>query len=290
MAPLVLALARASAAQTAPLQITVTNTETPRWAGHISMLAGNAALGAVTGGLLQQLKGGSFKDGFVRGALGGAVIYAGKRVAAQRFWGAGLLGREVNAVGVSVVRNAADGEATFGRLFLPLGPLPVVATIAHRDRVRVQAQLDVAAAGLLAGELLGSSPTLDLGRSISSGAPVFVAEGRWLMESDHGVRGFAVVRSVFLGDPSLFRPDVSLDDVLAHERVHVLQQDFVLTAWGDPFAGIALQRFPAGRWADRHLTLDALGWVVGAVSHLTYGTDGQGRFPTELEAWFLTGH
>jgi hypothetical protein len=78
--------------------------------------------------------------------------------------------------------------------------------------------------------------------------------------------------------------------VLAHERVHVLQQDFLLTAWGDPFAGIVLGRFRAGRWIQRRVTLDALGWVVGAVSHLTYGAGRPERFPTEREAWFLTGH
>ncbi len=284
-------LARAAGAQERALEINVVQPASPRWAGHATVLAGNATLGALTGGVLQKLKGGSFKDGFVRGALGGAVIYAGKRTAAQRFWGAGLLGREINAVGVSMVRNAADGEPTLGRLFIPLGPLPLRTTFTVGNGVRVQPQLDIAAAAWLAGGLVGSRLTLDLGQSLSSGAPVFEADGRWLVPSDHGVRGVAIARSVFLGDPGLY-PDIAASqaDVLAHERVHVLQQDFLLTAWGDPFAGMALRRFGAGRWIGRYAAVDALGWVVGAVSHLTYGIDRQERFPTELEARFLTGH
>ncbi len=264
---------------------------TPRWVGHFTVLAGNATIGALTGGVLQKLKGGSFKDGFVRGALGGAVGHAGKRVAAERFWGAGLLGREVHAIGVSMVRNASQGEPTFSRLFLPLGALPVRATVGTGNGIRVQAQFDLVAVGWIAGGLLGSRLALDLAQSISSGTPVFQAEDRWLVDSEHGVRGFAVARAVFLGDPALYPGvGVSQADVLAHERVHVLQQDFVLTAWGDPFAAWALNHFGAGRWMSRYSTVDALGWVVGAVSHLTYGTDRQERFPTELEARFLTGH
>lgn len=278
-------------AQAPPITITATNPETSRFAGHVTVLAGNAAIGALTGGVLQKLKGESFKDGLVRGALGGAVIYAGKRTAAQRFWGAGLLGREIHGVGVSVVRNASDGEATFGRLFLPLGPLPVRATLALRDGIRVQPQLDLAAAWWLAGGLVAQHFTLDLGQTLSSGAPVFEARDRWLVPSDHGVRGVAVARSVFLGDPGFYADaGGSQADVLAHERVHVLQQDFLLTAWGDPLAGMVLGRFGAGRWIRRHAVLDALGWVVGAVSHVTYGASRQERVPTELEAWFLTGH
>ncbi|MBI2401486.1 MAG: hypothetical protein HYV20_01850, partial [Gemmatimonadetes bacterium] len=77
-------------------------------------------------------------------------------------------------------------------------------------------------------------------------------------------------------------------DVLAHERVHVLQQVFVLTAWSDPFARLALDRFGAGRWMQRHVTVDALGWVVGTVRRLTYGSDQLERFPAEFEARFFT--
>ncbi len=263
----------------------------PRWSGHLAVLSGNAAIGALTGGVLRQLRGGSFKDGLLQGALGGTVGYAGKRLAARGFWGAGLLGREINGVGVSLVRNASDGEPPLSRLFLPLGPLPLRGMVETRNGVRFRPQLDLIAAGWLMGGLFGSHLALDVSQSLSSGAPVFQADGHGLMDGEPTVLGYAVARSVVLGDPRQY-PGLSISraEVLAHERVHVLQQDFVLTAWSDPLATLALGRFGAGRWLSRYGTVDALGWVLGAVSHLTYGADRQQRFPTELEARFLAGH
>ena len=88
-------------------------------------MGANTFIGALTGGLVQALGGGSFSDGFTRGALGGAIVYAGKRLSVGRFAGAGWIGREVAAVGTSIVRNASDGLPTVHRLVLPLGPLRV---------------------------------------------------------------------------------------------------------------------------------------------------------------------
>lgn len=276
----------------APLPLPTAPFETsPRLQGHVTVLAGNALIGALTAGVVRTLNGGSLKDAFVQGALGGAVTYAAKQVAVRDFVGAGLLGREINAVGVSLVRNASDGVPALSRLFVPLGPLPVRATLTLGGGLHVQPQLDIAAMGWLAGGLLGSGLTLDVAQSLSSGAPVFQAAERWLMDAEHGVRGYAIARSVFLGDPARYPGAlISQADVLAHERVHVLQQDFVLTAWGDPLAGAALSRFGAGRALSRYTTVDALGWVVGAMAHVTYGAGQTERFPTELEARFLTGH
>ena len=289
--PVALALAGAAVAQAPPITITPSSPETPRWVGHVTVLAGNAAIGALTGAVLQKLRGGSFKDGFVRGALGGSVSYVGKRVAVQDFWGAGLLGREFNALGVSMVRNASDGVPTLSHLYLPLGPLPVRATFDLTHGFRVQPQLDIAATAWLTTGLLGSHLILNLAESFSSGAPVFEAEGRWLVDSEHSVLAYAVSRSVFLGDPGLYRgAPPPRAHVLAHERVHVLQQDFVLTAWSDPFARVALNRFGAGRWMQRYVAVDALAWVVGTASRLMYGANWGERFPTESEARFLTGH
>ena len=101
---------------------------TPRWrpdpgVGEVTFLGANTLIGALTGGIFQTLRGGSFADGFTRGALGGAVVYAGKRLSVERFSGAGFLGREIAAVGTSIVRNAGEGAATLRRLVLPVGPL-----------------------------------------------------------------------------------------------------------------------------------------------------------------------
>jgi len=284
----VLVLARVATAQTPPITITPVSPETPRWVGHFTVLAGNATLGALTGGVLQKLKGGSFKDGFVRGALGGAVIYAGKRTAALDFWGAGLLGREVNAVGVSMVRNASDGQGTFSRLFLPLGPLPVRVTVGLTDGFHVQPQLDLSAAAWLTYGLVESRLSLDLGQSLSSGAAAFRADRRQLLEDGVSLGGFAVARSVFLSDPLAFPVPFDWGKVVAHEQVHVLQQDFVLTAWSQPLAEAVLGRVAAGRMLNRYAAVDGLDWVLGALKGLLTNSPTWDGFPTELEAEFLT--
>jgi hypothetical protein len=259
-----------------------------RWVGHATVLAGNTVLGALTGGLLRLLHGGSATDGVLRGALGGAVGYAGKRIVVQRFSGAGLLGREVNAVGVSIVRNAGDGTPTFARLFLPLGPLPLRATVTLAGGLHVAPRLDPTAAAWLAAGLFAPDVHLDLAESFSSGAPVFAASARWLDEADPGLRGYAISRSVFLGDPTMYPGlSVSQGDVLAHERVHILQEDFVLTAWSEPLASAAFDRLAVGRWLERYTATDILGWMPGLMSRFAFGADGVDHSPGELEARFL---
>ncbi len=96
----------------------------PHWAGEFAILSGNAVLSGVTAGVVQKLRGGSFRDGFVRGLTGGGVIYLGKRVAAERFSGAGLLGREVASLGTSMVRNASEGYGLLDDVVLPVGAAP----------------------------------------------------------------------------------------------------------------------------------------------------------------------
>lgn len=283
-----LGLALPAVAQGPPVNLTPLGPETPRWVGHFTVLAGNATLGAITGGVLQKLRGGSFKDGFVRGALGGAVIYAGKRTVVQDFWGAGLLGREIHAVGVSMVRNASDGEATFSRLFLPLGPLPVRATVGLTNGFRVRPQLDVSAAAWLTYGLVESRLRLDLGESFSSGAAVFEADGRRIIDNGISIGGFTAGRSIFLSDPRALLT-VAPRDVVSHERVHVLQGDFVLTAWSEPLTRALLRPVPGGPFVTRHAAVDVLDWVVGALNRIIYDPKGFSRFPTELEAEFLSG-
>ena len=93
----------------------------PDWGGELAFLSGNAALGGLTAALIQELQGGSFWRAFLEGALGGAVVYGGKRIAVERFYAAGLVGRQVAAVGTSMVHNVSDGRGALERLVLPIG-------------------------------------------------------------------------------------------------------------------------------------------------------------------------
>src|SRR5688500_18069440 len=89
---------------------------------EIQLLAINAALGAVTAGFSQSVRGKPVLPAMRTGALGGALAHIGKRVAVERWSGAGLLGREIGAVGHSMIRNASDGRGAADQLILPLGP------------------------------------------------------------------------------------------------------------------------------------------------------------------------
>lgn len=202
---------------------------TRAWMGDVTFLSLNALVGGLTAGVLQTLRDGSFQSGFARGALGGAVSYGGRRLAVEEFSGAGLLGRQVSAVGVSVVRNASEGVPALSRVSLPAGP--VILVILRGERVHVRAEIDVNGAVWLSSALLDARLVLDTRATISAGAPVFrTPDHRLGSDGDHP-NGIAVGGLVVLGRGS---ENLHGHDVLAHERVHVLQYDLVQEIWGDP--------------------------------------------------------
>lgn len=255
---------------------------------HAAILGINTALGGLSAGVLRVLNGGSFVDGFVGGAMGGALAYGGKRLAAQRFDGAGLLGRQVAAVGNSIVYNAAGNAPFVERLMIPLGPLPARLHIATGPRPAVRATVDLVSAGAVIYGILAPGVRLDLGASISSGAAVFVERrsarppATVLVPSGGSTRAATTVGgAIFLdgyaeGDPV----------VLAHERVHVLQFDFVLAAWGDRLDALVLGRAPA---VDRWVKLNALAGVMGVANQTLFLLDERDGLPWEREARLLAG-
>jgi hypothetical protein len=190
---------------------------------------------------------------------------------------------------VSLVRNASDGRPSLSRLFLPLGPLPLRAALDLSHGLRVRPQLDLSAAGWFLYGLYDTRLMPDAARSLSSGAPVFLADRRRIIDSGREVAGFVASRSIFLSDPVAFADVGDWAAVEAHERVHVLQQDFVLSAWSQPMAEFAFQRLPGGRAVGRYVAVDAMDWVVGTLTDIVFSLPDRDRFPTELEAHFLAG-
>ena len=217
------------------------------WHGQdeVAVLALNAALGGVTAGLWQELSGGSFRDGFTGGALGGTVAYAGKRLAAESFPGAGLLGRQVGATGTSMVRNASDGRGLLDSLRLAVGPLRVYVDPGDPGHPRLEADLHElywTAHGLAAGQY-----SLDGWESLSSGTAVFRSD-RALHDVDRRpIRGATLGGAVFLGplDGEAARR------TLAHERGHVLQLDFLYGAWFRPLEDRLARTLPRRGLVDR---------------------------------------
>ena len=256
---------------------------TPGWVAPVSIASANILLGAVTAGVIQELKGGSFRDGFTRGALGGAVIYAGKRIAVEGFSGAGLLGREVAAVGNSVVRNASDGIGTFDRLVFPVG---VTRIYWQRGPQRsLQVKLDAMALGWTIFGVVEEELDFNFAESLSAGTPVFQTNDKIIsIGDDQHAGGIVQAGVIFLSD---VRPwgDAFLQRAYAHERVHTLQMDQIFFNWIDPQDDRLLRAVPGGRTAARWVDINLSTELIRLVAPLF---ERHRDRPWELEAIYLT--
>lgn len=210
--------------------------DAPRWIGEFATLSVNGVLGGLTAGLTRHFGGGSFTDGFMAGALGGITTYAGKRVAAENFDGAGLLGRLVAASGASMVRNATSGTPLLSRLTLPVGPAWVEVR-RSANGTSVSARVDPVALGWLVYGIAESELELDAGESLSAGTPVFRTNGKLLSlgHDDTHAAGVTNAGIVYLADVPAYG-DSFERRALAHERIHVLQEDAIAIQWTDALA------------------------------------------------------
>lgn len=281
----VLAMAAAASVTAAPLHAQSVDPRedtwsAPGWMGDVAFLSLNALASGVSAGLLQLVRGESFTDAFARGALGGSAHYAGMRITAQRFDGAGLLGRHVSAAGISMVRNAADGRPALERMYVPLGPLNLYVDL--RDGVAVQPKVNVAALAVLLSA--AAEPQLDwnAAATLSAGAPVFRArEGRPLVDGTVA-GGFVSHGSIIVGNID----EQTMPGLMAHERVHVLQGDWLFLTWSEPVEAWVLQRIPVARSAYRFFDVGVVGVVAGSALLSAFDVQYRDRL-YEIEASFL---
>jgi hypothetical protein len=239
-------------------------------------IGANLALGGLTGGIGEGLRGGSFWRGFTRGAAGGGLVFVGKEVSAQRFTAAGLLGRELGAVGGSVVNNAAAGRPMFSRIVLPLGPVRVYAQPGSPDPVRIK--LDAAGVIGLAFAATRPGARFDLESSLSSGAPVFGFEKeRGSRQQAAHLAGVIMAANHLEGD--------GRRRALAHEQVHVVQYDFAFLAWSQPAEEWVAERGPTVRTLSRYVDFSANAAVFSVLNVFV----PRRLSPWENEAYFLSG-
>lgn len=254
----------------------------PRWVGDVTFLSANALLAGLTAGIVHKLEGGEFRDGFARGALGGAVAYAGRRISAEEFWGAGLLARQVSAVGISIARNAADGRPSFERLMFPVGPVHVY--VDRSDGTSVQPKLVLNDFAWLVSLALRSETRFDWSASLSAGAPVLRSPGNRVTVDGERVGGVMAGGTILLSD----LPEEDARVALPHERVHVLQHDFAFLLWSDPIEErlLRISGFTQAiyRYVDVGITFSSL----AALGLTSMGLDPGDRPPWEVEAHFLT--
>ena len=253
----------------------------PGWVGDATFLSLNALTSGLSAATLQWICGGSFADGFTRGAAGGAVHYAGMRLSARKFDGAGILGRQVSATGISIVRNASDGRASLDRLLFPVGPVHL--HVERSEGFVVRPKVNVAAFVALAIAARQPELRLDLSQSLSAGAPVFFAPGRKVVSDGKERNGYELAGSIILSD--LQSPDLR-SRVLAHERIHVLQGDWRFNVWNDPPESWALGHLPGGSTIYRFVDIDAtVSWIPQGLYEL-FDVPQRHRLP-EIEAEFL---
>lgn len=241
----------------------------------VAVLGVNVLTSAVGAGVLARLSGHSFWRAAAVGAGGGALGFAGKRLAVQRFDGAGLLGRQLSSLGASVAQNAVSGRDPLDRIAVPLWIGRIY--IERGEERSVHARLDLVAAILTTAAILDDKAHFDLGRTLSNGAPVFLQESavpRW--------RGAQLAGVVWIED--IFGPE-DLEGTLAHEMVHVLQHDGAFTSWTELPEQHVLARIPglrrAAPWVD-------IGVHSGVRAGLNRMIDYESR-PWEWEARLLSG-
>jgi hypothetical protein len=251
----------------------------PGWVEDFTVLSANVLVGAVSAGVVQKARGGSFRDGFARGAAGGAGVYAGKRIAAERWAGAGLVGRQVASVGSSVVWNAGHGRRSFEEVALPLGPVRFyVHPLGGGPRVRAR----VDALALASTVYAVSRPELEWnpGRSLSAGSMVFDAPSHEMFVDGGPVGGLAYPGTIFLGVTGFADPGETVA-TFAHERVHNLQADQLYFAAGRPLQEWAAEHLPLVRLLSRWFDVDLSVFGIAALATVI---DQHDRRPWEMEA------
>lgn len=210
----------------------------PPWVGQAGVASANALAGALTAAVVAWMRGEEVPRAFLRGAAGGAVVFAGKRVAVERFDGAGFLGREIAAVGTSVVANAGAGRDWIDEVWLPLGPVWLRTGRAAPVGVRVNLR-DV---GVLAWAATRPELRFDAAASLSNGTAFFRADRHQIRyQGRYFIGGVALGTTVLLAKQSLWD-----ESTAGHELIHVIQDDFVVHAWSRPLE----------KWGWLHLT----GW------------------------------
>lgn len=241
-------------------------------------LAANSAIGGIAAAARAALAGRNPARAFLRGAAGGLVAGAGRQVAASRFDGAGLLGRQISAAGISIVRSATADTAA---LLVPVGPLKL--WIVPRSEDRVRARLNVAETTALLYYVARSDARLDGGATLSAGAPVFRIPERTFTTRDGEALGRMDAGVILLGAAD--EPYAAeLDYPLAHEAVHVLQLDFATEVLTGSVETWAVRRV-FGESAARRIDAGVLSpLLMGGVNMVTSYRDR----PWEREADRLT--
>lgn len=254
-------------------------------------IAINAGVGAATAGLARLVSWRAerrvpFWRSVLAGGAAGATIFAGKLIVARSCDGCGLVGRQVAALGGSVMTSAALGRSELEELALPLGPVELhvrgrtASGQAGAERGRpVWVKLDLPTTVTLAWLASRADRRVDLRASFSAGAPVLVAPtGESVAEQLFGV--------ILIDEMRGLRWNGQVDRItLGHESVHVLQYDQRGAMWSAPVEHWIARRSTV---AGRVLRYVDLGIAEPVWQLFAFDAPYERRI-TEREAWLLAG-
>jgi hypothetical protein len=242
-------------------------------------LAINGAIGSALAATHALIAGRSPWKALAPGFGGGVIMGTGKQIAGSRFFGAGLLGRQVAFAGVGVVELAARDTMVFRSM---LGPLTIEVRPKAQDRVR--SKINVVDAGTLVIYALQRDARLDMFGTISAGTPVFRLPVERMEFQGGMAEGFQHTGVILIAE-HLAADKHHRQLILAHETVHLLQEDALSHLVGVPVERALIRRLPFGDRAPRMLDIGALAplGVVWLSTRMRY----EGR-PWEREAYALT--
>jgi len=253
----------------------------------------NGAIGGVSAAVRAWHGHRSVRAALIGGTAGGLVTYGGMRLIGEST-PLRVPGLMLTGLGASLSRNAAAGVPALSRVVLPmpLGSLELGLGDSVRTRYRFSAS------SLLMTSLVAlarpSGTSLDLGKSLASLTPVFVARNglHVVGSSDASAAGQQFRRVVILSEQS----NKPLDAVLRHESVHVAQElrDEILfsTDIGD---ALLARGGPIGKRLSRVMSLDIvrplnlLDGGLGLTMHARHGTSWVRDTYSEREAYLLSG-
>jgi hypothetical protein len=237
----------------------------------------NAAIGLATASVWSLARGHGFKEAIWRGLIGGMTIGVARQVAASPFNGSGLIGREMSAAGISVITSAGSEHTT---LAFPIGPVELQLVDGRVFDWRVNATY--AAAAII--NSVSRTTQIDSKLSLYSGTFVFRDDRETLHTSNGEARGSEFFGGIKLAK-SAFNGSGGTPNVLFHENVHVLQDDYLALAVANPIERLILDRSAIGRRITRHIDVGLLSLGFNGLAN---GIVPYSARPWEREAYALT--
>ena len=182
------------------------------------------------------------------------------------------------------MRNAAQARPTFETIVLPLGPLSV--HVRPGEKRVSHASLDLVATGWLIWGLNESELHLDVDESLSAGTAVFRTDNKLIIYSlNRFAAGGFTPAGIILQSyvPAWGQPFIRR--VLAHERVHVLQEDWLYQTTVTGAERWLLHKLPRGQRIERYIDLNGSTELLGLLTKLFPKHSDR---PWELEAIYLS--